>query len=102
MVAQMVIRVLQCTYLKCADNNQAGTVLERFTEAVQIHGLPNCVCSNLGLKNVSVECLWQDVQRCVCSLFADTYHNMKDGGGGLMSLKMRLICSAYILCTFPE
>lgn len=41
-------------YLKCSDNNRALTVLSAFNEAVEDHGLPCKVRSDLGGENVSV------------------------------------------------
>ena len=41
-------------YLKCADNNRAPTVLEFFCEGVPRFGLPDCVHSDHGGKNVGV------------------------------------------------
>ena len=34
------------TYLKCADNNRASTVLSAFVEAAHIHGLPERIRVN--------------------------------------------------------
>ena len=92
-------------FLKCSNNNRARTVIESFTKAVQHHGLPNHVRSDLGGENVEVwrymveqhsssravitgssthneriERLWRDVQRCVGVLFADTFRSMENDG----------------------
>ena len=98
----MDIHVLLST-LKCSHNNRAATVLSVFTKAAQVHGLPNCVQSDLGGENFEVyiieqhasqtavitgsltdnECterLWQDVRRCVNVLFADAFHALEEEG----------------------
>ena len=92
-------------YLKCSHNNHAATVLFVFTEAAEVHGLPNRVRTDLGGENYDVwrymieqhaseaavitgssthnECierLWRDVHRCVNILFADTFRAMEEEG----------------------
>ena len=39
-------------YLKCAHNNRAHTVVSAYVDAVNLHGLPNRVCSDLGGENI--------------------------------------------------
>jgi len=41
-------------YLKCSNNNLAGTVLSLFKEAVQEYGLPSRVQCDRGVENVEV------------------------------------------------
>lgn len=92
-------------YLHCADNNRANSVMNTFTNAVAIHGLPNRIRSDLGGENIDVwqfmieqhscmsavitgssthneriERLWRDVYRCVGVLFADTFRQLEDEG----------------------
>ena len=91
--------------MKCSHNNHAATVLSVFTEAAEVHGLPNRVRSDLGGENFEawrymieqhaseaavitgssthnerIERLWRDVHRCVSILFADTFHAMEEEG----------------------
>ena len=89
-------------YLMCANNNRTLTVLSAYSVAVQIHGLPNRVRSDLGGENVEVwrymveqhssseavitgssthneriEHLWWDVYHCVGCIFADTFRELE-------------------------
>ena len=91
------------TFLRCSNNNRASTVLDRFTEAVRIHGLPSCVRTDLGGENTEiwrymieqhnstnavitgssthnerVERLWRDYHRCVGVVFADTFRQLEE------------------------
>ena len=51
-------------YLKCAPNNLAATVLECFTEAVSVYGLPLRVRSDMGGENYGVaEFMWSQPDR---------------------------------------
>lgn len=90
-------------YLRCRDNNEANTVLSSFVAAVQNHGIPSKIRSDLGGENVDVwqymieqqscmsavitgssthneriERLWRDVNRCVGVLFHDTFRQLED------------------------
>lgn len=93
------------TYMHCSDNNRALTVLNLFTTATQLYGIPNKIRSDLGGENVEVwrymienhssesavitgssthneriERLWRDVYRSVGVLFADTFRKLEDEG----------------------
>lgn len=90
-------------FLKCSNNNRASTVLSSFTSAVDIHGLPNRIRTDLGGENVSIwrymveqhattsavltgssthneriERLWRDVYRCVGVVFHDCFRQLEE------------------------
>lgn len=92
-------------FLKCSDNNRASTVLSSFTSAVDLHGLPDRLRTDLGGENVAIwrymveqhasvsavltgssthnqriERLWRDVYRCVGVLFHDCFHQLEEEG----------------------
>lgn len=92
-------------YLHCSNNNRAITHLSLFVSAVQSHGLPEKVRSDLGGENVDIwrymveqhgtnsavitgssthneriERLWRDVFRCVGSLYYNTFKKLEDDG----------------------
>ena len=89
-------------FLKCSNNNQASTVFALFSDAVENHGLPSRIQTDLGGENVEVwrymveqhasrhavitgssthneriERLWRDVYRCVGVVFADTFRALE-------------------------
>ena len=101
------------TYIECADNNQAETVLGFFLSGVSRFGLPDCVCSEHGgentgvwrytivthghysfvltgssVHNEQVERLWRDVHRCIVSAFADTFRGLERDGVHLNDVDM--------------
>ncbi|XP_064387315.1 uncharacterized protein LOC135335697 [Halichondria panicea] len=92
-------------FLKCSNNNRAVTVLSCFSGAVQEHGLPthirsdlegenidvwrcmmeqhsntSCVITGSSTHNERVERLWRDVYRCVVVLFHDTFKLLEADG----------------------
>lgn len=94
------------TYIRCADNNRAQTVLELFREGVLKFGLPDSVRSDHGGENVDVwrymlaahnndqscvitgssthnervERLWRDVYRCVAKIFSELFTEQERAG----------------------
>ena len=92
-------------FLKCSDNNRASTLLSVFIGAVQKHGLPERVRTDLGGENVDmwrymveqhasmsavitgssthnerIERLWRDVYRCVGVLYHDCFRKLEEEG----------------------
>ncbi len=90
-------------FLRCSTNNEATTVFSVFTNAVQVHGLPNRVRTDLGGENADVwrymieqhasslavitgssthnqriEHLWHDVFRCIGILFYNTFYKLEE------------------------
>jgi AraC-like DNA-binding protein len=108
-------------YLHCSDNNQAVTVLNLFTIATQLYGLPCKVRSDLGGENIEVwrymienhasesavitgssthneriERLWRDVYRSVGVLFANTFYQLEDEGKLNCLNEIDLYCLHFI------
>ncbi len=93
-------------YLHCSTNNRAGTVLDLFQQAVEDHGLPSRVHSDMGVENVNVaqfmihnrgmnrrsvitgsavhnqriQRLWVDVKRAIVRRFQALFYFMEDIG----------------------
>ena len=90
------------TYIECADNNRADTVLAFFHSGVTRFGLPDyvrsdhggentgvwrymivthgdysCVLTGSSVHNERVERLWRDVHRCIGSCYADTFRALE-------------------------
>ena len=91
------------TYIKCADNNRAATVLQFFSQSVTQFGLPDqirsdnggenigvwrfmicthdgdesCVITGSSVHNERVERLWRDVHRCIVAVFADVFRSLE-------------------------
>jgi len=108
-------------FLKCSDNNQSSTVLREFTAAVNFHGLPNQIRTDLGGENVEIwrymveqhnsrtavltgasthneciECLWRDVYRCVGVLFYEIFYHLEDRGCLNPLNEVDLFCLHYV------
>ena len=108
-------------FLKCSNNNRATTMLSHFTSAVDIHGLPTRIRTDLGGENVEIwrymieqhnslsavvtgssthneriERLWRDVFRCVGSLFYDTFYNLENRGQLNPLNEVDLFCLHYV------
>lgn len=91
------------TFLKSSDNNRASTVLDNFHDGVSRFGLPerirsdhggenigvwrsmiashgndySCVVTGSSVHNELIERMWRDVNRCVTSIFSETFRNME-------------------------
>ena len=93
------------TYIKCANNNLASTVLQEFLRGTSVFGLPDSVRTDHGGENVDVwrqmllthqdsscvltgnsvhneriERLWRDVTRCVSRFFITTFYELEAEG----------------------
>lgn len=94
-------------YLKCANNNQAATVVSFFSHAVSDFGLPDkvrsdkggentdiwrymlyhhrnmepsCIITGSSTHNQRIERLWSDVFRCVGQIFYNLLYGLEDDG----------------------
>ena len=108
-------------FLGCSDNNRAHTVLDYFEEAVQLHGLPSKLRTDLGGENTEVwrymveqhhsanavitgssthneriERLWRDVHRCVGVVFADTFRKLEEEQHLDCLNELDLFCLHYV------
>ena len=109
------------TFLKCSDNNRSSTVLSNFTAAVNFHGLPNQIRTDLGGENVEIwrymveqhssrtavitgasthnqriERLWRDVYRCVGVIFYEIFYQLEDKGSLNPLNEVDLFCLHYV------
>ena len=108
-------------FLKCSNNNRSSTVLSEFTAAVDFHGLPSQIRTDLGGENVQIwrymveqhnsrravitgasthneriERLWRDVYRCVGVLFYETFYHLEDRGTLNPLNEVDLFCLHYV------
>jgi len=110
------------TYIRCADNNRACTVLQLFSESVRQFGLPehvrsddggenvgvwrfmiathdgdeSCVITGSSVHNERVERLWRDVHRCVGAVFYDIFQTLERGGTLDQSNEVDMYCLHHI------
>ena len=94
------------TYLKCADNNRASTVMECFQDGISRYGVPDKIRSDHGGENTEVwrymisshngsyssvvtgssvhnervERLWKDVNRSVGSVYKNVFWSLESDG----------------------
>ena len=110
------------TYLHFSNNNRASTVLDLFQSSVALFSLPDhirtdhggenvdiwrymianhdhnysCVITGSSVHNERVERLWRDVNRCVCSIFADAFRTLERNGLFDTLNEVDLYCLHYI------
>lgn len=106
------------TFLKCSTNNRACTVLESFVTAIQNHGLPRRLRTDLGGENVDcweyminhhggdetciitgssvhnerIERMWRDVSRSVITPFKERFVSLENQGILDVSNDLDLFC----------
>lgn len=93
------------TYINCANNNLASTVLEQFLKGVSVYGLPvsgrtdhggenidvwrhmllhyhdlSCIVTSSSVHNKRIERLWRDVTRCVSSTYIALFNELETDG----------------------
>jgi hypothetical protein len=94
------------TFINCANNNRAETVLEQFVNATSEYGIPSRIRTDQGGENADIwqyitqirgegrssyitgssvhnsriERLWRDVRTCVVSTFAEIFATLEDTG----------------------
>ena len=109
-------------FVKCSNNNRAGTVLELFREGVSRYGLPDhirsdhggenvdvwramianhhgdysCVLTGSSVHNERIERLWRDIHQSVCSTFAETFRSLETEGVLDPLNEVDLFCLHYI------
>lgn len=110
------------TFINCATNNTAETVLEHFIRATSEYGLPSRIRTDHGGENVGVwrymnymrgegrasyiagssvhnariERLWRDVRTNVLSTYAVIFHSLEDEGVLDIDNEVDLFCLHYV------
>lgn len=110
------------TFIKCADNNRAETVLDEFIHATQEYGIPSRIRTDLGgenfgvwrymthvrgegrqsyiagssVHNARIERLWRDVRTCVVSTFTEIFAALEDNGVLDVDNNTDLFCLHFI------
>ena len=110
------------TFINCADNNRAQTVLNEFIKATEEYGIPSRIRTDLGGENVGIwqymtqvrgeerqsyiagssvhnariERLWRDVRMCVVSTFTEIFSILEDTGVLDVENDTDLFCLHYI------
>ena len=110
------------TFIKCAPNNTAGTVLEHFIRATSEYGLPSRIRTDRGGENVGIwrymnymrgegrgsyiagssvhnariERLWRDVRTSVLSTYSIIFHTLENEGILDVDNEVDLFCLHYV------
>ena len=74
------------SFIRCANNNLASTVVEAFLQGVLVYGLPEtvpsdhdpfCVITRNSVHNERIERMWRDVTRNISKCFIATFYELE-------------------------